>query len=396
MVDLRYLINIILNRKWIIICVSIISALLAFLISRYLLPKQYTTSAYITLIEPIINAEFDSSIQVSPSMPDTQSLAELAQSDSIIVQVQDEIDHENYFENNRVEMEALLRGQNQILLTVIGEDPDIITKIANSWSEIVVQRLNLIYGSGDITVKEIELELDVAKKEWSAAQELFEEYLNKSNLESNKIEFKQLKASLEEYLRIIDMNQVIILDANGLDTRLAKKDQGETLTLGDALSLLTLHQRTVGEITGTVYHFELDTLIGDNYSNEDGRINIGYLITSLEEKSESIQKEIAEIEEEIIGLSVDIEIEKHRIEELTQERDLARTTYVALANQLQEIRITENQGSNTAKISSEAVKPSEPSSPSILINTFLGGFTGFLLSICGVVIFNWWNSPTKE
>ena len=170
-IDLRFIINLILQQKWLIISVSVVTAIAALLITRFVITPRYTTVAYITLTKPIIAAEFDTSIQVSPVVPDTLSLAELAKSAAIIFQVIDQSNLEEYFKTSKIDMEAVLIGKNQLQLSVTDKDPRIATMLANSWAEVITQKLNELYGTGKFTVKEIETDLKNAQNKWFTAQD---------------------------------------------------------------------------------------------------------------------------------------------------------------------------------------------------------------------------------
>ena len=178
--------------------------------------------------------------------------------------------------------------------------------------------------------------------------------------------------------------------------RLSSGNQAKILALGDALSLIALQQRATGDISGVEIYLESDTFFGENFSASDAQEKIQKIITSFEEQNNVIREDNTTIKSNITQLSVNLEAEKHNIEELTLERDLAKTTYLALANQLEEIQIIQTQEGDTAKIGAEAIEPTRPSSPSLLINTFLAGFTGFLLAVSGVLIMDWWNIPVRS
>ncbi len=91
-----------------------------------------------------------------------------------------------------------------------------------------------------------------------------------------------------------------------------------------------------------------------------------------------------------------LESESHKVERLTQERDLVRSTFIALSNQLVESRITESQNGSTAKIGSAAIEPKDPSGPSVLVNSALAGIAGISLSILAILIYEWWNTNNKK
>ena len=83
-IDVRKFIRALLHYKWLIIGASFLGAVAAFIVSSYLISAKYEANAYVTLTEPIIRAELESSIQVSPTLPETGALAELAEADAII------------------------------------------------------------------------------------------------------------------------------------------------------------------------------------------------------------------------------------------------------------------------------------------------------------------------
>ncbi len=73
-IDLRELIRTLLKHKWIITTATLLAALVAFLVSIFLLSPRYQASAYVTLTEPVVQMDLDTGIQVSPVMPDTEAL----------------------------------------------------------------------------------------------------------------------------------------------------------------------------------------------------------------------------------------------------------------------------------------------------------------------------------
>jgi len=61
-IDLRGLVKTILDYKLIIIGVTVFAALASFLISAFVLLPKYEANAYVTITEPVIRAELESSI----------------------------------------------------------------------------------------------------------------------------------------------------------------------------------------------------------------------------------------------------------------------------------------------------------------------------------------------
>lgn len=389
-IDLRGLVKTILNYKWTIIGVTVIAALASFLISAFILSPKYEANAYVTVTESVIRAELESSIQVSPILPETDALAELAEADAIIHQVAESLKLTSYIEENEPDMEASLQGKSQIHLQVTATDPEIAAQIANGWAQVLVLRLNDLYGTGSSTIVVLESEVQKAKVIWNSAQEGLETYLPQSQVEVLEVQLAEQKISLARYLDKIEGNRILISDGEVLKAQLSVMDEDHEISTGSALSIIILQQRAAGEISGTQFQLQADQVLGQGYLVEDGKNDLERLIGALKTQNEKLSAELTKIKEGIGELSAALESEKHRVEVLTQERDLARNAYIALANQLEETRITQSQEEHSIKIGAEAMIPREESDPNPLLNTGLAAILGGMLAVSLVLVYAWW------
>lgn len=394
--DLREIVQIILNHKWFIILVTGLSVTIALLSSIFLLSPQYKSSAFVTLTEPIIDAEFDSNIRISPIMPDTQALAELVETEEIYKLVLTRLELTDYFGDEKLDMQASLRGKSQLLLEVINQDPIIAAKLANGWAEIVVERLNSIYGTTEFTLQNLEVEVDLANQEWIKAQQDLESYLPESRVDVIDVELSQEISTFSSFLFRIENNNKIIEDSLSLMSMFLDLDPERELALGEALSLIALQQRSSGGVSGAEFQIQGNDFLGEQYSIQEAIDSLNSLIKARQLQNSTLESDILSIKEEITRLSVELESEAHKVERLTQERDLARSTFIALSNQLVESRITESQNGSTAKIGSAAIEPKNPSGPSVLVNSALAGIAGISLSILAILIYEWWNTNNKK
>ena len=62
-------------------------------------------------------------------------------------------------------------------------------------------------------------------------------------------------------------------------------------------------------------------------------------IAAISDQNEELSSEIDALGARISALVVTLEAEQFKVDQLSQERDLARTAFTALANQLEETRI---------------------------------------------------------
>jgi uncharacterized protein involved in exopolysaccharide biosynthesis len=392
-IDLRELILTIFGRKWLILSVTVAIGLSVFLISSFLLPDNYTADAYLTLSDPIIQAELDSSIQVSPTLPEISALAELAEADAIIDQVIMSLDLLEYENENKLIMKAALQGKSQLHLEVTTPDPKVAAQVANSWAQVMILRLNDLYGTGLSTLKALESDVQNAREDWSESQEALEQYLPQSQKEVLEVQLSENKIIYAKYINEIEENRIIISDGEALKSQLLDANGNSEVSTGIALSIIALQQRSTGGIDDTQFEIQVNHEFGQAYLYETGINDIDGLINALINQNNELYLELTRIEDNIANILVDLESEKFKIELLSMDRDMARNAYTALANQLEEHLITSNQDWNIVKFSVEAIEPLSSSGPSVLINTILALITGFLLSISVVIILDWWNNP---
>lgn len=389
-IDVRELVNLQLRFKWYTIATTLLAAVAVFAISSFLITPQYQTSAFVAIIEPSINAELDPRVQVSPSIPDASSLSGLAEADEIIDEVIRELGYEDTYKGNIPDVEAALQGDSQLRLKVTTEDPVRSKEIANRWAEVLVSRLNDIFGTGELRLEEIEAEVNKARESWISAQEALESYLPQSRVDVLEVQLSEEKRRLNQYLNQIDANNRLIMDAQAYEARLAEKGPTNEITLGDTLSLIALQQRSSGGVQGTQLQLSSEQITDGRFTVSSALDIIDVLVRSVENQNEKLSENVNESENAIVKLTVELESEKHKLERLIQERDLARSSYQALASQLEETRITQSQDGKTAQIAAKALAPRRPSGPNTLINTAIAAVVGFLFSVSVVFIYDWY------
>jgi len=395
-IDLREVVQTLLDYKWVILGVTLLAALGTFLVSSFLIAPQYQASAYVTLTEPIIRAELDPSIQVSPVFPETEGLAEMVEADALMDEVVVGLGLENYFEENRMEMAASLQGQRQIKLQVTADDPERAARIANTWADVTVHHLNDLYGTGEGTLETLEDEVSSAREKWEAAQNRLEDYLPQSQVESLEVQLQEQKESLARHLNEVEANQLLISDVEAVLAQMDGKEADSKLSTGAALSIIALQQRVAGGVRGSQFQIQGNDIFGVGYTAAEGRQDLGRLISAVQTQNSELLDEMEDIRVSIGELSSTLEGERFQVEKLTQERDLARSAYTALASQLEETRITQAQEERSARVGVYARAPKKASGPRLIMNSGLAGLVGVFLAFGGVLVFDWWTSSEDE
>jgi len=424
-IDLREMINTLLKYKWLILAATMAIVLIAFVFSKFLIPPRYQTSAYVSVIEPTISADLESRIQVSPTYPDISSLAELAESQSVRDQVRSSV---NVTNNDLLiqKMTASVQGDQQLQLQVVANESELAARTANVWAQTMVHRVGEIYGADENTLALLRSKVQNAKEEWDGAQEALESYLPESKVESKEVQLAVAKSELKIYLQAIEQNRLLMSDARTLLGQLKDENPDDKLQTGFILSIIGLQQRVVGSAGGTQVHVQLDEGAGqvspfENERNEistivveqdqivtespditlsefpdqgntvsAGRKTLQSMIDTLIDQNNEFEQKIPQLEEQISQVSFTLETERYEQEQLTFKRNLARNTYIALANQLEESKIVQSHLELSVKISTGAAVPSDPAGPRVRIYVGLSSVLGFILSTSIVYIYDWW------
>jgi TolA-binding protein len=186
-------------------------------------------------------------------------------------------------------------------------------------------------------------------------------------------------------------------DVRGLDARLEALNQNSVIPPGEALSLMALQQRASGALEGTQIQLPGPDIMGEGYTVRQARASLDELVRSLQSQNEDFEALLPTLETQIKQLNVQLEEEQYQLDQLREQRDLARSAYRALSGQLEETRITLSQGDQTAKVAAQAWASEEPSGPNTLMNTALAGVVGLMLAVGAVFVVEWWrDEPAKS
>ena len=390
MINLRELVKTLLKHKWIIIGATALAGLAAFLVSSFLLSARYQASAYLAIADPGFRAELETSIQNDPIQLETSGLPELAEAAEMQQLTFAELGIADLEKQRAYEWSAVMQGEGQLQLRVTAGEPGLAAEAANAWAGVVSNRLNEIYSPTAETLKTLESEVTQAKANLSVTQAALESYLPKSQVESLEVELAEEKKALARYLSCVEGNNLLVSDAETMLAQLVLEEDGGDLATGTALSIIALQQRAAGGISGTQFQIQGDQIMGVDYSVIEGRDALIGLVSALREQNVGFEMEIELKQEEIGVISSLLESERFKMEQLTQERNLARQAYTALSSQLEETRITMAQEERPARIGVKAVEPNKPSGPNSKLNTALAVLIGGMLAVGGVLLWNWW------
>lgn len=393
-IDLRELIQALWRKKWLIVGVTFLTGVATLLISSFLVQKSYQSAAYVTITEPRLITELEPSIQTNPVIFETSGLSELAESAELQELTLLELGVIDFQQQQTYEFTASLQGEGQLRLRVTAEDPTLAADAANTWADVVIMRINQLYGIDEESLLTLELEVSMAKANWEAAQLTLEKHLPESRLDSLELQLSASRSMMSKSLKEIDCNQLLISDIQALQTQIESQNPADILSTGTSVSMITLQQRAATIQQETSVHLQIDQNWQVDLTVAEAVVILQQFIDALVSQNQELGEDLISLENEISELVLSLEKEQYRVDQLSQERDLARQTYTALSSQLEETRITMAQEDRPAKLGANAVEPMVPSGPRILLITALAAMIGAMLAV-GVVLFrNWWIEET--
>ena len=402
-IDLRELIKTLLKCKWIIVSVTLLAAVVAFLTSKFIISPQYEVATRVGIRQPSFVLNLEPNINNPSPLEDdrqlteiTKGLPQLAETADVWLSVCEEMNLICLREGNqKPELEAALVGTSQLILTVTSSNPEILTEFANLWAEEVIKRWDMIYDIEKIQISQLEEEVARASDIWDSAQNALEDYLPESQINVVEVQLNQAKQILANYLSEIEGNESIIRDADSLDTRLGKQDQSSKLLIGDALSLVGLLQRSTGGVSGTQFQVTGTDIYGQEYTISEARKTLADLVSALDDQNNQLEMKFVDLEVMIAQLTLGKEAEQSRITRLEEERDRALNNYHVLARYLDETLIAAGAENQAIYSISKAGVPLEGES-NTLKNTALASLVGLMISVGGVFVYSWWISEEEN
>ena len=135
----------------------------------------------------------------------------------------------------------------------------------------------------------------------------------------------------------------MISDAQTLEAQLESMDSGESLDTGITLSLITLQQRAASQNEESALQIQVDQILRVDLSKDEVIEILRNLSAALEGQNLQLEGEISLLENKISNLALSVERESFQIEQLSQERDLARKIYLDLSTLVEQTRVNISQ-----------------------------------------------------
>jgi len=381
-IDLRELILTLWHRKWLILGAILLAGLVAFLVSSYLVPEKFQSSAIITITDRSTWASLE--VKSLPQLAESEELRALTFKAMGITDLEAE---------RPFAFSADMDVRSQLVLEVTAKDPHLAAEAANTWAEVVLERMKTLYGSSEDNLNSLEEEISPAWARYTAAQQELENFLSESHLDAYPSQLSAAQFALTETLLEIERNQLLISDIQTLAAQIESMDPAEVLNPGIAISLINLQGRAAGlqEIQPLQNLGEYSSL-----GLDDAAAFLQQFGAALESQNQQLASEVTVLEGQISDLSHSMEKERNQEEQLRIDRNLALGAYEALATDLEEGKILLAQEESSLKISAKALPPKDPLSPNVLANTGFAGVSAALLVILGTFFQDWWVGRNED
>lgn len=381
-VDLREIILILLRYKWLILAATLLAAAVVYFVSAYFIPQQYQGVAVIAINRP----EFIGiNSQISSTLPTTEELALVAQSDEITSEIAGATDETG------IEMVAKADGQDRIRLVVTALDAERTVELADEWAQAFIRMIRDDYAVEN-TITQFDATLETARQAINDAEAELTAALSENKNAFLEIRLEQAKAAWVDQSARSRENQEIIETAQWLDSKLAAGNPEASLSLNQIVALLALQQRSAGR--GVL--LSAADIFPTDYTIVQARADLAVLIKSALEQNLVVDEQINYLEDEIIAYRMQLDLAENEIATYALEQNLALVSYNNLKTHFIEAQVYLHLDSPVAEITSRAVVPTAPISPNLLANSVLAGAGGLIISIVGAFFVEWWRNSSMN
>jgi uncharacterized protein involved in exopolysaccharide biosynthesis len=423
-IDLRLYIAILIKNWLWIVGLSLITALVAFIISHFSTPK-YEAIALAAITPPRLSFEFTPDIRTQNLLPNYQAFPKLANSDDLLKNLLEVLETEGItWDANATpftfqSLKALLTAASSsdpslIELKVKFKDPQKAAQIANLWVNTYVAQASRIYGQSekekDLFIRQLaqvetelkDIETNLVKISGETGQGLLSQDLLKEPLNSGST-FDLRPAETKAYVDFGLLGLQVQIAANDLVSNQTRQDKLEAL-LTQAKALQTLVDENKTNETAAVLSLQIelaqltsqetpvDLTIEFNFA-ENSSFNLEDIIAIIESNLATTKASAEQTTLELTQLQGHMATQRQTFDNLLRQYILKRELYLSLVRKVTEDEIDDGQ-TDPVRLASYASVPQQPISPRPLINTIIGGFMGLVISVSAIFFWHWWTEPS--
>ncbi|WP_242945058.1 GumC family protein [Caminicella sporogenes] len=420
-ISLRELIEIILKQKNIIIGITIVSLLISFVVSFFVLDPVYEAKAVLMASQVTDKIRPIQKIEGIEGILDTISKYPQLTIETYKQQIKnpvilDEIIKELNLDKKGITRDSLanmirletIKDTNLITIKVQNTDKELATKIANTLSKKFIAFISeIVKEQANKSSNFISKQLEVEKAKLDKA------LLEYKNFLSQPRGVKELEKEIDSKLTLLTDYKTTLTTENVNELQLRAKlkqaqeelkNTEEKIKLNKSLSdepymAQVVNEKTQSTSTGL---FNVTVTVeekNDNYYSLKSQIS--KLKISLAEslaKQEKLKSEIEKVQKELETLQGELAEKKHKENLILRKVNIAQSTYDAFTKKLEEARIAQSStiADSSIIIVSPAVDPIKPISPKKALNLAIAGVLGIMLGIFIAFFREYWKNSAVE
>jgi len=406
-IDLRVYINILIRYWWLIVGLTVVAGVVAF-VASLLMPAQYQATAVVVVTRPLYQFQLAPGIQNLPEgTAGTQVLSgkaalDLAVSDAMIQDLLDQVGsdlpaEERFLVPMREMLKAAQGGDASIIkLTVTNRNPQRVAKVANAWASLYVRQVNDLYGQSAEQLKFFESQLAQAKSDLDTADQALVDFQKRNDAAILQAQLTAKQNALANYLSLNESLKLLLQNVRSLQDQLARQPANDPSTLGDDLSTLSLQVNALNAQSGIPIQLQLPST--GTLSNKTVGQQAAYLADlakTIEAKQTEVKKQADAAPTEIMALQGRIQESNTENARLTRQRDMAQNVYTTLSQKVGETRIVAQDTSGRVRLASAAAVPEKPLGGK-LKNTAIAAALGLFLGVVAAFAIEYFKQPPVE
>ncbi|MFH2039331.1 MAG: Wzz/FepE/Etk N-terminal domain-containing protein, partial [Chloroflexota bacterium] len=241
-IDLRNIIKTIWKARKSVLIITLTLVVVAFSISKWVLPKQYKATAYVIIADPIFQynqSGSDAGPEIVQMIPDVDDLMNLIISPAFLKTILSDQDVMTSFEGEEISPNALGKKltvnsitDRQLSLRVTDSKAQRASLIANTWAEKVTEMINTTYGLNGMD-RTLKTEVKKYQGEYEQTQASLEEALSTSQVSSLSSELDNSSLDLVNVLADISNANRVLDDLQFFEQGLSDIPGESLLSLGD-------------------------------------------------------------------------------------------------------------------------------------------------------------------
>lgn len=399
-IDLRELILTLWRGKKLIIALALGAAIMALVLSLWVVPKTFQATVFIYVKPPIVYlTPSGGNISLKELSPDMRAIPDIIKSDGFLKQVTSDPRVAPLLTDNKNQLEKMLKvstvGNTLIRVEISASDPVDAATIANVLAESAAAKIEQTYGLGAI-ITSLQTQIEQVQQAYDRAQKDLEAFLAE---DTSPI----LGARLQAQQAVVGCLEMRLQAAETLRTRLEKMEKqltesDELMTLEESILLASLQQEidSLETCGGSAPILQAHSpLFFEGIRVERGRSLVAALKENLEQQIADTKQQQAALQGEILTLKVELERLTYQKNEYSRQRNQAQQLYEELTRQKNILDGPLKEIGRVAIVSEVAKPPKEPASPRPLQNAALAGAVGLMLGVFLTFAIKWWKEQAQ-